>query len=201
MGVQVSEVSICNQGLSWLGQDSIASLEDDSDTAKLCKANYGPLRDAVLTEVAWTFATGRLISITADLDDWGQRYKHAIPHDWLQVLRVYRNVSSDRKLKSDGWVREGSFILSKDATVYMWGIKRIADTSLFSPAFAQCLAARIAADICVGVTENLTLQGTMYQLYGAKLKEAAISDGIQGSNEVIESNTLIDARSGSGFGY
>jgi len=194
----VSELSIANQALGFLGSNPIISFDEPSTSAVLMRDNYPFIRDSVLTEAAWTFATDRAVSTTADLDEWGQKYKHAIPLDWLQVLRVYRNVSSDRKLRSDGWVREGNFILSKDATVYMWGIKRIVDTALFSPAFVQCLATRLAADLCGAITENMAREGALWQLYGAKLSAAATSDGVQGASETIISNSLIDARAGSG---
>jgi len=199
MGVQTSEVSICNQALGWLGADSITSLSDNSTTAELCKNNYPVLRDAVMTEMAWTFATARYKSVTADRDDWGIKYKHPVPTNWLQVLRVYRKVTNNSKLDSVGWVREGNFILTTEDTVYLWGIDQVVSTSLFSPAFGQCLAARIAADLCIPITQNVTQQGTLWQLYGAKLDKAAMADGLQGSNETIQSEELIDARYGSGI--
>jgi len=198
MGVQTSEVSICNQALGWLGAESITSLSDRSTTAELCKNNYPILRDAVMTEMAWTFATDRATSVTADLDAWGHNYKHSVPPNWLQVLRVYRKVTNESKLDSMGWVREGNFIITKEATVYLWGIKQVTATSYFSEAFTQCLAARIAADLCIPITQNVNQQGALWQLYGAKLEKAAMSDGLQGSNEVIQSEALIDARWGSG---
>jgi hypothetical protein len=191
----VSETSIVNQALGFLGANPITSLNDDSTSAQLMRDNYPFIRDAVLTEAAWTFATDRLAGTTADMDAWGKKYKHGLPLDWMQVLRVYRDVSNDhRLLKSIGWTREGNFILTNEATVYMWGIKRITDTSLFSPAFVQCLSTRIAADLCMAITESVKQQATLYQLYDIKLKEAINADGVQGANEMIQSNTLLDAR-------
>ena len=196
----VSQVSICNQALGKLGANPIDSLDDNSTAAQLMRDNYPFIRDAALTEAAWTFATDRATSTTADLDAWGQKYSHAVPLDWMQVIRVYRNISSDRKLKSEGWVREGNFILTKEATVYMWGMKRISDTALFSPAFVQYLATRIAYDLCMVLTENNQNKAVLFNELGALLRIAKSSDGIQGAAEIIQSNTLIDARSG-GNGY
>jgi hypothetical protein len=194
----VSETSIANQALGFLGENPIISFNDKTPVAQLMRDNYPFIRDAVLTEVAWTFATARTTSTVEDRDDWDQFYKHPIPLEWMQVLRTYRNVNNDRKLISNGWVREGSFILAKDATVFMWGITRVTDTALFSPAFVQCLSTRLAMDLCIAITENVTRHGTLMQEYGIKVREAAISDGVQGFNEVIESNSLIDARAGGG---
>ena len=194
----VSETSIANQALGFLGANPIVSFNDIGAIPELMRDQYPFIRDAVMTEVAWMFAMGRTSSTTADRDDWGKLYKHALPLDWLQALRVYRNVTTNPKQDSVGWSREGNFVLAKEPTVYIWGIKRITDTALFSPAFVQCLATRLAADLCIPITENIRQQGILWQLYGAKVKEAAISDGVQGDNEIIQSNNLIDARANGG---
>ncbi len=196
----VSEVSIANQALGFLGSNPIISFDEPSTSAQLMRDQYPFIRDAVMTEMAWTFATARETSITADKSEWGDKFSHPVPLDWLQVLRVYRNVSNvDRAVLSKGWTREGNFILTREDTVFMWGIKRITDTALFSAAFIQCLATRLAADLCMTITENITQQGILWQLYGAKVKEAGIADGVQGANEIIQSDTLIDARVGGGL--
>ena len=196
----VSEVAIANIALGWLGANSIRSLDDPSTTAELMRENYPFIRDAVMTEAAWMFATARQTSTVADKSEWGNKFKHPVPVDWLQVLRVFRDVSTDRELPSKSWVREGNFILTREGTVYLRGIKRITDTALFHPAFVQCLAARLAADLCMTITQNQKQQGLMLQLYGVKLDEAKNGDGIQGDNEVIQSENLIDARAGAGVG-
>jgi hypothetical protein len=123
-------------------------------------------------------------------------YAHKIPLNWISVFRCFRNV--DNPTQAEGWKREGQFILAKESTVYLWGIKRVTDTGKFQPMFVQALAARMAAELAIPLSENVTLQGTMWQLYGAKLREAATRDGQQGSNEMIQSNALIDARSAYG---
>jgi hypothetical protein len=202
----VSSTSICNQAMSWLAVDPIISLEDDSNTAQWCRLNYPFLRDAVLEERMWTFATDRAVSTVADKDAWGDMYVHPLPISWQAVYRCYRTVNKAGSLghaaniTSEGWVVEGGNVLSYDSTIYLWGTIRITDTGAFSSLFVQALAARIAADACMPFTENQKLQRDMWDLFNGKLREAAARDGQQGSNDVIQSNTLIDARAGSGYG-
>jgi hypothetical protein len=202
----VSSTSICNQAMSWLAVDPIISLEDDSNTAQWCRLNYPFLRDAVLEERMWTFATDRAVSTVADKDAWGDMYVHPLPISWQAVYHCYRTVNKAGSLghaaniTSEGWVVEGGNVLSYDSTIYLWGTIRITDTGAFSSLFVQALAARIAADACMPFTENQKLQRDMWDLFNGKLREAAARDGQQGSNDVIQSNTLIDARAGSGYG-
>jgi len=194
-GPMISEVSICNQALGYLGANPITSFADQSTTAELCRNNYPYIRDAVLEERMWTFATARATSTVADLDPWGQMYAHEIPLNWISVFRCYRDVNNiECPIKSAGWRREGQSVLSREATVYLWGVKRITNTGAFSPLFTQALAARIAAELSIAITESKTLQADLWALYQAKLSDAATRDGQQGSREKITSNSLVNVR-------
>ena len=202
-GPMVSEVSICNQALTWLGQDPISSLDDRSATAEWMRNNYPFLRDAVLEERMWTCATARDTFVTAALDPFGAQYSHDIPSDWLAVYRVWRSVNGSEPSYwqvSTGWRREGNKILADDATIYVWGLKRIEDPGHFSSLFVQALAARLAADACIPLTENRALQVDMWNLYQTKLREAAARDGQQGGPEELGSNKYTVARYRGGFG-
>lgn len=196
---KVSEVSICNQALSWLGQNPISSLDDQSKSAELCKINYPMLRDAVTEERLWTHATVRAVSEVEDMDEWGQMFRHVQPIDWLQTMRVYRHVSQRNKITAKGWVKEGKYILSYEKKVYLYGVRRVVSPDEFTQLFVQALAARIAADLAIPLTENRQLQLDMWNLYERKLSDAASRDGAQGSNELIKSDTLINDRVSSGY--
>jgi len=198
----VSEVAIANLALGWLGSNPINSFDENSISAQLMRDNYPFIRDAVIEERNWTFATDRHTSTVADNPEWGDGFSHPLPLDWISVYRVYRNVSSraqENWIQAD-WRLEGGNVIAADDTVYMWGTKRITDTAKFSPMFVQCLAARLAADLCMTITEDKAQQGMLWQLYGAKLKEAASRDGAQGRSDKIQSNSLLDARASYGGG-
>ena len=72
----VSELSIANQALGYLGANPIVSFDEPSTSAELMRDNYPFIRDAVMTEVAWTFAVVRATSTTADRDAWDQKFVH-----------------------------------------------------------------------------------------------------------------------------
>lgn len=187
----VSETSICNQALSWLGANRITALDGASREAEWCRDNYAQIRDAVLEERMWTFATERDTSTVGDLDDWGVKYKHPIPVDWIAVYRVNCDAHGTT---SRGWVREGRYILTEDATVYLWGLKRVTDTGYFTPLFVETVAARLAAEGAIPLTGDHKKAAYHWKLYAEKLAQAAARDGQQGTNEQINSNSLIDAR-------
>lgn len=191
---KLSEVSICNQALSWLGQPAISSLDQESTAAELCKLNYPHLRDALLESRMWTFAIIRQDSET-EIETGQGFFEHTIPDGWLAVYRVYRATLSNRQVQVN-WVREGTKILADQGKVELWGLLRIEDPSRFSILFVQALAARIAADLCNALTQNRQLQIDLWGMYEAKLSEAAVRDGQQGRAEEMGSSRLIESRGG-----
>jgi len=198
-----NEVTICNQALSYLGADPITSLEDNNATAALMKVNYDTLRDAVLEERHWTFATLRRSSTTANTPPYGDGFAHAIPQEYLLVYRVFRNVVSfdpNNWVPSTGWRREGANIIAREETIHMWGTERLTNTNRYTSMFRQCLAARLAADLCMAITESAEHQERMWKLYASKIVAAAASDGGQGDVDIITQHKLTGVRGGAGVG-
>ena len=192
---KVSEVSICNQALSWLGQPAITSLDQKSTAAELCKLNYPHLRDALTEARMWTFATVREESSSKIQSGQQGFFEHNIPEAWLAVYRVYRSTISNRQVQAN-WIREGTKVLVDETDVELWGLLRIEDPARFSLLFVQALAARIAADLCNALTQNRQLQIDLWGIYEAKLSEAAVRDGQQGRAEEVGSSRLLEARGG-----
>ncbi len=192
----ISETAICNMALAWLGQNQITSLDDPADPlSEVCRNTYPFVRDAVLEERMWTFATARAVSTTAERDEWDTLYRHHVPIDWLSVYRVYANANTQQNID---WQKEDKYVLADNETVYMWGLKRIVDTGQFSNLFVQALAARMAADLAIALTQDRMMQADMWQLYQAKLTEAASRDGAQGRNDIIKTGNLITGRYSNG---
>jgi len=204
-------VSICNQALSWLGGNLIISLDDNTDEAKICKANYEPLRDAVLEDREWTFAVKRASpSLLTEIPVYGFDNIFQIPVDVIRLLQVSAGTAeldasgaSDSGINSSRggvgigrevrlpWVKEGDRILVQNYNkINIRYISRIEDTTKFSSAFVQCLAARIASDICLGITNNLKMNEMMAALYNSKLQNAYSSDGMQGRSYNTRSDSL-----------
>lgn len=191
-----SETSICNQALTWLGQNPMSSMDDKSKAAEWMRTNYPFLRDAVLEEVTWTFATDRQTSTTADKDGWGVMWSHPKPLNWISVMRVFGSVDSYGNGQDPdlNWRLEGGNILSQYDTVYLWGIMQISDTAKFSPMFNQALAARVAADAAIPLTQNSSLQKDMWALYVSKIEAAAARNGQQGGNDRINKGNMTRRR-------
>ena len=203
MSSTVSETEIANMALGWIGADAITSLDDDSVQANLAKLNYPRARDTVLESREWTFAVKRFIlnpDATKPVFTWGQRF--LIPSEVLRVLTVERDsVVGSNELTFNfieheqmNWVREGQYILADMDIVNMRALVRITVTQEFSESFVHAVAARLAADLAIPITRSRTMQSQMYALYGAKLDDAAATEGLQGRSKRIRSRYLAARR-------
>lgn len=206
----VGTVDICNQALSWLGADLITSINDDSEEAKTCKANYALLRDAVMEAREWSFAIQRLaLAPLARTPVYGYSKQFLVPSSVLRVLSVPDSPTSGSTVGLNGggadWLQdvefwrmesqpEGRVILADRATLVIRAIIRVTNEAFWSPTFVQAFAARLAAELAMPLVESRELQVDMHSLYAAKLAEAASLDGMQGRAEVIRADHLSRVR-------
>lgn len=171
-----SEVSICNVALSRCGiNSSIAALNEDGQEAEICNLHYAEVRDQVLRDAAWPFATryASLALVEEDPnEDWAFAYR--APTDMLRAIRIIGDVRSERprvpfKLGSD---EAGLLIYTDWADAQLEYTIRITDTSLFSPDFASAVSWRLAMEIATPLTDNPSWSDRAARYYGAAIAMA-----------------------------
>ena len=189
-----SRTEIGNLALSWLAQNLMLSIDDNTNQARLIKANFQFALDSVLEEGEWSFATRRSIlsTPTVDAPAWGYSFYHLIPSTELLVI-----FASDRGDETDYdfdyRVEEGGLACNTDK-VYIKTITSIKDTSKFTNTFNQALAARLAYDLAIPLTESQKKEATMYAIYQNKLAIALERDGSQGKHPRMGRTRLTSKR-------
>jgi hypothetical protein len=193
----VNKVGIANLALAWLGvEQRIVNFEEGTKRAALIAEQFDGLRDAVLEDRDWTFATERLlINKAATAPAWGYKARHVLPGQVIRVI-IARELTGtiDAFMASLGdaddpgsldWRVEGRFVVSDSAAAQLAvkAIVRVEDISMWTPGFCQALAARIAADLCFPITTSRSLMADMNALYERKLDAAAGNDGRQGRSD------------------
>jgi hypothetical protein len=201
----VDPLQVVNLGLQWIGKDPIASLDNPSGkVAERVAAAYAGLRDAVLEEGDWSFAISRLsLNKDAAPPSFGFTARFVLPANVLRVISAEEPAGSAGVIDafaaslygaSNGleWQKEGRHIVANTsaATLNIRAVVQVVDSALWSPGFCQALAARIAAEFAVPMTENRSLQADMWKLYSLKLGEARLQDGRQGRSERLRANKL-----------
>ncbi|RKZ84263.1 MAG: hypothetical protein DRQ39_08565 [Gammaproteobacteria bacterium] len=188
----VSEVSICNQALLALGADAIISLDDDTTEAKLCKAHYDHVRDAVIEAHNWTFAVAwvQLAKLASPpLSEYANAFQ--LPVEAVRVIFV----GEDYDHPNVAWQVQGNTVVTNETSCKCQLIQIVTNPEEFSPLFVQALAARLSADLAIAITNSRSLFETHMQVYALKIKEAASMDGMQGKARRIRSKWLNNSRS------
>lgn len=189
----ISEVSICNYALALLSANRITSLGDtDSIESLWCEDIYEEERDALLEEVNWTFAATRVqLAGAADAPAFGWDYKVELPGDVIRVVGVWGDEAQTRREK---YQREGTFLLVHNVPVYVTYIKRETNPPTFSAGFRKALSYRIAARLCVPLTEDMKREGLLMKQAEMIKDIAAGNDGSQGSQERLQEMDIINNR-------
>jgi len=185
-----TQVSICNQAINLVGGNRIVNIGDTSKEAVICKDMYDDLRDLVLEDADWVFATQRyLLTPEAASPTWGYMYQFTIPPEVVRVINASDNID---RLNGDSdldWRREGNLILCDVGTnLYMKGVKKITDESRFSAGFTQTFAYKIASNLAIPIAGSRTLHDDMIREYEKHLNSATANDGRQGRSDRINSN-------------
>lgn len=193
-----SPTEVCNLALSWLAGGRILSLDDEGTAAQLCKANYDLSRKAVLEEREWTFAVKR--SQLPALAEEPLVYSAAflVPPDLLYSIAVTdpsqhvntRNPNPKQIIHSF----EGDRIYAYLDIINIKYIFDLTNTQQFSGLFDQTLAAHIAMNIAIPLTENKAHFENMAGLYQINLEKAAASDGMQGTREKLDRSQMEQSR-------
>lgn len=189
-----SEVDICNLALGWLGGNRITTIDgtENSTEAILCRANYKSSRDVAMEARNWTFSLDRAtLAPLSVAPAFEYSHQFLLPADCMKVRQVGAEPTLKDNLK---WEKEGKYILCDSSLIYVKYTKRITDVGLFSPNFVQSVAARLAADIAIPLTDSKTLMDRMEAKYINSLDVAGGADGSQGINVAVVSNELIRVR-------
>lgn len=184
-------VGICNLALGWVGAGRIAALTEASRLAELCNANFNPVRDAVLEERAWRFATTRrAIAAAAAGPAWGYTYRYLLPSSVVRVLEV-----SDGSAPLTDWEREGQYVVTNQASpIYVRSIDRVDDPAGWPPGFTMAVATRLAATLATTISENRALQEELWARYREQLKRAGAVEGQQGRAGTTTNDWLTRSR-------
>ena len=79
-------------------------------------------------------------------------------------------------------VESGTLLTNEGAPLNLTYTRGVTNPAAFDPLFAETLAARIAAEIAVSLTESLGKAQALWQVYQQKLAEARRRDAQEGNN-------------------
>ncbi len=178
-----SDVDICNLALLRLGtRSSIASLSEGSTEANACAMAYPIIRDDVLCQHPWGFATRR--NALAELGKaplpWWHRY--AYPTDCLKARTILR-APGDRMLvrfevsgDQDESGNPMRVILTNRGGAVLIYTAAITTAALFDAPFIEALAWMMAAELAIALTGDKGIAQACAQTGAAALANAKARD-------------------------
>ena len=185
-----SGVEICNRALGLVGSPFIASLDDAKQAARLCKRIYPEIRDEMLRDHDWNFASMRaLLPALTTAPLWGFDDAYQLPGDCLCVREI------DGLCPRDDWRVEARTIsISLSAPLKIRYTAQRTDTGLFDPGFTSALAYAVAAEICMPLTNNATLAGNLRQEADMRMSGARGKNFVEGADRGNRPYLVLDIR-------
>lgn len=188
----LSAIALSARALIKLGARAISSFEDGTVEAEVAANLYPSVRDALLSCHPWRFATAqaRLARLeAAPVAD--------LPHAFQLPAGFLRALSAGTGARGRGVayrIAERQLHASHDE-IWLTYLFRPPEAA-FPPFFDQTLIARLAAELCLPVTESASRAELLHRLAEEELRRARLIDSQQDGPRAIDHFPLIEARGG-----
>lgn len=173
-----TKLSIWNNALNRVGVTQyIASVNENSTEAKVCRQVYEDVRDRVLAAFKWPFATR-----TADLQDIGTppsnwEYRYRYPNDCITAYDIngFDIALGDPRVPfeivADPAANERAIHCNENPASLTY-VYRVINESMFPATFANCISWLLASEIAVPLQANIDAGIKAGQMYDRALEEA-----------------------------
>lgn len=192
-----SKTEICNLALVRLGAPPIENITDLTKTAIVLNSNYDTIRDIVLRDHPWNFATRRVeLARLGDAPAWGFSYAYQIPGDCLRILGIQNPDSTDGDDIDPTMVYkvEENKLLTDEEAVALKYIYQVTAAGYYDVRFCSALAARLAAEISYYITGSPGLKQELMKEYQFEIVGARGIDAQENPADVVEDSRWSDAR-------
>ena len=185
-----TKIDLCSRALVKLGAQPISSFEETTAEAKVCAQLYEPTLESLLALYPWRFALvktelGQLVQApTADY-----KFAYQLPNDCIRVLSA-GNASHSHGLS---YKIVNNTLHTNANRVTISYISRPSESN-FPAFFSNALIAKLAAELCLPLTESTTRTDYMYNRAEEELKAAKLTDSQQDVPPSFQDFSLIEVR-------
>lgn len=186
-----SAVSICSNALVMLGAQSISSLSESVDRARICNAVYKTVRDDVLRSHFWNCAIKR-VSLSPDVTTpaFDYSYQYTLPSDWIRTCSI-GEYGEEVDFKP-----EGRKILCDESSLKLVYVYRNEDVTTWDASLVNAMTYAIKAAIAYPITQSASMLQVAQQELSMYMKRARAVDGQDAPPETMGDFPLLAARMG-----
>ncbi len=147
-----SAVAVCSNALLLLGDDPIASFDENSERARLCSNLWPMVRNDFLRRHTWACTRKRVIlAPEATTPDFDWAYQFLLPGDWVRTIQIGEIGSRDP------YQMEGRRILADTSTLYFVYVWANTDTEQWDSAMVDAACAEMCARLAYPITQSASL--------------------------------------------
>lgn len=158
-----SKLSICNQALIKISEQTIVSLDENSDGARLCNLLYDQALEEVLREYPWGCAKSRAILVKTDDPIFGYEFAYTLPADFIRLVQVYEtNGEWDPNYY---WAIENGKLLTDVDGISVVYIKWLEDAKDLDALAALALISKLAMKMAFARTQSKKFVETLLLEY------------------------------------
>lgn len=189
-----SVVQICNMALARVGvSKQIVSLGEASNEARLCSLFFDDMRDVVLADFPWPFAS-RYVSLARLSDEpiVQYRFAYAYPTDCLFAQRIVPEGGAPKRSQERipfeiDYTLSGNTkrILCSEETPILKYTARVTNTVVFSAPFVSALAWRMASEVGLPLSAQANLIQAATNSYAKAISEAKAHSFNEGQEDPI----------------
>ena len=190
-------IQICNNSLSDIGLQPIASFADGSTRANLCRDKFPSARDAVLELHPWNFATFYATlqaQPTSETASWRHAYQYTLPTEpyCLRVLQTQYDVNFEIGRHKD----YGRVLWCNESSLRIRYIGRVEDTGQWNELAVKAMEKMLAAELATLSSSPRANKDALLKEMAGMIPAAEARDAEEGKPLVLSPNwTLVNARS------
>jgi len=191
-----SKVGIANHALTLIGERTINSFEDGTAEANFVSRRYDDIRDELLRQHNWGFATKRqklAQSATAPVFEYD--YAYQLPSDFIRSIAIYGDDGGNSMID---YRVVGETIQTSSQEVWMTYVGRVDDPNQMPVDFRSALAYMLAYEGTIALSDNSSLRDRLAGDVDNKIRRARSSDGMGDSPTQLAQGSWINRRWGSG---
>ncbi len=193
-----TQLGICNQALVKVGANIIQDITENTRTAQILNSIYNQVRDEVLRDHPWRFATKRVVlQPNGQVPLFDFQFTYDLPNDFLRIIEIFPDWQR--------FIREGNQILADDTSAsvvnapaqggfclrYIW---MNYSESNWPQDFANAFAIKLAFYISYSLTQSLALKQDLQKDYERCMAEVRFTSGTEGTIKGLEADMWSNSR-------